>query len=197
MNMNNSKKKEDVITTAVNLFKTKGYDNISVREICEAANISRSLFYGMFSGKDDILKELLVGVRKNFDKRMPKFITASNDFERIWMLTDAFLDVTEYQDGPQLLQIFFIMDLEQKSSFFNIISDFNEWIVQLIKNCQNQGIIRNTVNPNLLIPLQVDLCIALLFNWVRSGCGFSIRAMMRERIEVFLDVCPEYRWKKD
>ena len=47
--------KESIAKCAIGLFKAEGYNNVSVNEICEAAHVSRSVFYTLFKGKRSIL----------------------------------------------------------------------------------------------------------------------------------------------
>lgn len=41
--------KESIAKCAIELFKTEGYNNVSVNEICEKVPVSRSVFYTMFN----------------------------------------------------------------------------------------------------------------------------------------------------
>ena len=45
------------------LLRTRGWDEISIQEICDQANVGRSTFYIHFSGKDDLLVESLNELR--------------------------------------------------------------------------------------------------------------------------------------
>lgn len=47
--------KNRIHETALNLMITYGLENISVRDICSAANVSTGTFYHYFSSKDEIL----------------------------------------------------------------------------------------------------------------------------------------------
>lgn len=49
------KVKENIAKCAIELFKSEVCDSVSVNEICEKANVSRSVFYTMFKGKRGIL----------------------------------------------------------------------------------------------------------------------------------------------
>lgn len=50
-------KKWAISETAVALFKERGYNDVKVKEICKAANISIGTFYHYFSSKDTIIDE--------------------------------------------------------------------------------------------------------------------------------------------
>lgn len=187
-----SKNTDTIVDTAFALFSEKGYDNVTVKDICIAAKIPRSSFYLVFSEKADIITYKLQGVKENFYQNMPDFIRAENDFERIWFLTYAYVKYAELF-GPEICRQFFILELKGVTQLFRIIEDFNDWIIQLTANCQRLGIIRNLTAPDILLPMQLNLAKAILFDWVCADGAFPLRETMRTSIENFLDVAPEYR----
>ncbi|WP_028732209.1 TetR/AcrR family transcriptional regulator [Rhizobium leguminosarum] len=48
----------------ISLILEKGYDPITVEEICHAANVGRSTFYLHYTGKDDLKQHGLDGLRR-------------------------------------------------------------------------------------------------------------------------------------
>ena len=62
------KVKENIAKCAIELFKSEGYDSVSVNEICEKANVSRPVFYTMFKGKRGILDYIVSKPQQNDDE---------------------------------------------------------------------------------------------------------------------------------
>ena len=50
---------ERILSTALDLFAVKGYDATAVREICEAAGITKPTLYHFFGSKDGVLQALV------------------------------------------------------------------------------------------------------------------------------------------
>ncbi|MGL5574258.1 MAG: TetR/AcrR family transcriptional regulator [Sarcina sp.] len=64
--------KKKIFETAVRLINEKGYDNVTISEICKEAEVGKGTFYVHFEAKEDILKETYHSdmssyVLKNFD----------------------------------------------------------------------------------------------------------------------------------
>ncbi|MGL4655458.1 MAG: TetR/AcrR family transcriptional regulator [Sarcina sp.] len=64
--------KKKIFETAVRLINEKGYDNVTISEICKEAEVGKGTFYVHFEAKEDILKETYYSdmssyVLKNFD----------------------------------------------------------------------------------------------------------------------------------
>ncbi|MCT6795051.1 TetR/AcrR family transcriptional regulator [Klebsiella pneumoniae subsp. pneumoniae] len=55
-----SKKKQDVIDTATKLFSEHGFHTVGVDLIIKKSNVARMTMYRNFSGKDDLVKEVLI-----------------------------------------------------------------------------------------------------------------------------------------
>ena len=187
-----SKNKARIVDAAMDLFARRGFDNVSVKDICETAGVPRSSFYLAFSGKTDILAYKLQSVKGDFQQSIPDFIRAENDFERIWFLTDAYLKKA-VQFGPEISKQYFILELKGDVGLFSIIESFNDWLIQLVANCQKQGIIRSQTPPQNIVPLLIALAKAHLFDWVCCDGQFPLQSTLRKSYETFLDVAPEFR----
>ena len=57
---------ERILTTALDLFAVRGYDATAVREICEAAGITKPTLYHFFGSKDGVLQALVQGGFQEF-----------------------------------------------------------------------------------------------------------------------------------
>jgi AcrR family transcriptional regulator len=65
--------RETLQRALISLILKKGYDAITVEDICEAANVGRSTFYSHYTSKDDLkrsgleahLRQQLVGRQKD------------------------------------------------------------------------------------------------------------------------------------
>ncbi len=62
------------------LVAKKGYDAVTVEDICETANVGRSTFYAHFTGKDDIMRRGLEHLRQQLLDRQ-KSAASSADKE--------------------------------------------------------------------------------------------------------------------
>ena len=52
-----NKTKQNIFSTAVELIHQKGFNNVSIDEICKAANVAKGTFYVHYKAKDDIIRE--------------------------------------------------------------------------------------------------------------------------------------------
>ncbi|MBR5520720.1 MAG: TetR/AcrR family transcriptional regulator [Oscillospiraceae bacterium] len=58
---------QKILLTTVNLMKSKSYVDITIKDICESADISRQTFYNHFKTKDDIFKTFFKNLSEKGD----------------------------------------------------------------------------------------------------------------------------------
>jgi AcrR family transcriptional regulator len=70
-----AKRREQIMRTAMDLFREKGYHKTTMREICALSKVNRGSFYDYFESKEDILiyiyKQMMYQ-EGDFEKSLPK-----------------------------------------------------------------------------------------------------------------------------
>ena len=56
--MSGDERREQILTTACQLFAEYGYDNVSTKQLAAALGCSEALLYKHFPGKEDIMEAL-------------------------------------------------------------------------------------------------------------------------------------------
>ena len=186
------KVKENIAKCAIELFKSEVYDSVSVNEICEKANVSRSVFYTMFKGKRGILDYVVSKPQKNDDEGFRRFADAENDFERIWQLFERFIFIA-LDFGPKLTSRLFIMQFESPQGIRDAVHALDDLFATLAKNCAKNGIIETEEPPELLSRIATDLIIHELYVWCSQNGNFSLRERARQYAEIAYHVEPQYR----
>lgn len=186
------KVKENIAKCAIELFKSEGYDSVSVNELCEKANVSRSVFYTMFKGKRGILDYVVSKPQQNDDEGFRRFADAENDFERIWQLFERFISIA-LDFGPKLTSRLFIMQFESPQGIRDAVHALDDLFATLAKNCAKNGIIETEEPPELLSRIATDLIIHELYVWCSQNGNFSLRERARQYAEIAYHVKPQYR----
>ena len=186
------KVKENIAKCAIELFKSEVCDSVSVNEICEKANVSRSVFYTMFKGKRGILDYVVSKPQKNDDEGFRRFADAENDFERIWQLFERFIFIA-LDFGPKLTSRLFIMQFESHQGIRDAVHALDDLFAKLGKKCAKNGIIETEEPPELLSRIATDLIIHELYVWCSQNGNFSLRERARQYAEIAYHVKPQYR----
>lgn len=65
-----------ILLSALELFSSKGYDATSVREICEAAGITKPTLYHFYGSKEGVYRALVDGALDDFRKAVTRALQA-------------------------------------------------------------------------------------------------------------------------
>jgi AcrR family transcriptional regulator len=71
---------ERILSTALDLFAVKGYDATAVREICEAADITKPTLYHFYGSKDGVLQALVTSGFERFRRLVDSALETPGTF---------------------------------------------------------------------------------------------------------------------
>ena len=185
-----------IIDAALRLFREKGYENVSVNDICARAGIARPTFYLNFSSKRGIIDRVIADARLDREEFFGDFVAASNDFERMWILCNRYLTVA-IEFGPELVATLFSLELTGEIDILDLTHQVDEWMIRLCSNAQKAGIILSPEPAEVIAPLGVPMAYYTTYEWAKRRGAFDLRQSVRRREEALFDLPPEYRMSED
>ena len=184
---------DKIADAAVGLFRDRGYETVSVGDICAAAGVARSSFYRAFSCKNDIIRRLFEHTDANSIVSVEELLAAENDFDRMWIIGDRYISLSRSL-GPELSNTFMCMTARGEIDLLALGHSVDSWFIRLTRNSQKTGIIRSKEPAELLGPLMVDMVYHELYVWGMRKGNYPIRARARLVTETLVNLAPEYRW---
>ncbi len=82
--------KDKVYQVAIELFETKGFENITVDEICKVANVSTGTFYNVFKSKYEILDRIFELADDYFNETVKNTVLSDNTKDQILAYFDYY-----------------------------------------------------------------------------------------------------------
>ena len=184
---------DKIADAAVGLFRDRGYETVSVGDICAAAGVARSSFYRAFSCKNDIIRRIFEHTDANSIVSVEELLAAENDFDRMWIIGDRYISLSRSL-GPELSNTFMCMTARGEIDLLALGHSVDSWFIRLTRNCQKTGIIRSKEPAELIGPLMVDMVYHELYVWGMRKGNYPIRARARRVTEALVNLAPEYRW---
>lgn len=191
-----NKTKDLILKTAFALFKEKGYDNVSVNDICSACGITKPTFYYHIKSKSDIFPLQFDSITDVLIKYYQQSGDKGNYWEQLLLLYDLII-----QDG-----IGENIDLYKQMMIANLRSDigfcdFNEVLTalgsSLVEKAQSAGQIRNQCPPQELYKAMGFAYMGNEIAWCIKNGDFDHIQQLHNILEVICDVAPEYRTAAD
>ncbi len=78
--------REAIVEAAQRLFLQRGFGAVSMDELAEAAGVARRTLYNQFASKEEIFREMLLGVSGQLEDAFPTGIETQGDVEAVLRL---------------------------------------------------------------------------------------------------------------
>jgi len=82
-NVINTSKREQIINSAVNLFREKGYDGVKISEIPERAGIGKGTFYQLFRNKEELFIECADIIFREIGENIPEIQEETDPLKKL------------------------------------------------------------------------------------------------------------------
>ena len=178
--MNLSKRQVDIITASKDLIGEKGVRNLTIKNIAAKMCFSEPALYRHFKGKNEIIKALLIFHKHKIQTNVASILksekSAINKFKSI--LEFKFEHIGK---NPELVMIVFSETSFQYNSILSevvnkMIKQRTNKIMQIIKDGQKEGSIREDVDPQQLAIILLGGIRNTILAWKLSGFSSNLQA---------------------
>jgi AcrR family transcriptional regulator len=177
--------RERIFRVAMELFKRKGFENTTVAEITEAADIGKGTFFTYFPTKEAIfrqpgetaMEDMLLAAQEGLEKgkTVAKILKSVMTVSAAWH--EANKDITQ-----QMSKSSFVFSMDNESSNKGKLL---ELLVQLIVAGQKSGEFNSEINVQDAAIVMVGMYFTVLAFWSYSDKG-SLRTRMESSVDVIL-----------
>jgi len=179
---------------AIALFKEKGFDSVTIRDICAASSISKHTFYYYFASKDELLLSFRAIPESLHADYLQNILAAENYFEQYMLLTTRMTDFF-ISMGPEISKRIISLNVTCKTDSLEKIRHHRIKDVEtdILRKAQTAGEIRNQSEVHALVGVSFGLLFSAVFHWSMGGGAFDLPAFARTAIENALDVRQDLR----
>lgn len=181
-----------IIAKGGELFKEKGYETVTVNDICTACNITKTTFYYHLSSKQDILLQLYDIIVDNLTPMLKQMIHIHSSWEQIQHLFDYL--ITSFMDlGADLNSQLLIVNLQRRQRALDVRKSLEEIAVEIIAEGQKSGQIRNPSAPQTLYAASAYMFTGYEYMWCTLHGDFEWRQLFFASLASLLDIEPSLR----
>jgi len=193
-----------ILDAAVELFSENGYDGVSMRQIAEAAGVSKSNIYHHFASKDALYLGILHGSAQHLSEIVEDLAEGDGDFQqRLRVFAEAHMEhlfANEMTLRLVLREAFSGDEEKSRVVVDQVVGGIFKRMVAIFQAGQNAGIIRDNLDPGLcatllmganLFFLQAQGMLQLIpeAGFAKDSTGFN-----RQMMDVMLNgmLCEDY-----
>jgi len=159
-----------ILMNSLELFASKGYDATSVREICEAAGITKPTLYHFFGSKEGVYRALVDGALEDFSKAVTRAVQGPGSaVERLQRVGRAYFESA--RGRRDLLR--FIFGLVHNPATSAPRTDFPRFYDEVV--AQIAAEVEGGVARGEFVPARTDLRMLMLMGALGEAlCGYLI-----------------------
>lgn len=180
--------RQKIIDTAIELIKTKGADHITVRNVCQAADLSIGTFYHYFRDKDDLMMYFISETSfKDCELKTDIHDIAGRISELYMILIDRYLQL-----GQSFMKSFYSTENKSLSAYMGERNgSFPDGTVMARSEremlaAQEAGVIKKNTD---IHEICADICTIVkgcVFEWCLNNAVLDIRTTLQRIVRNYL-----------
>ncbi|ERL65374.1 TetR/AcrR family transcriptional regulator [Schleiferilactobacillus shenzhenensis] len=165
---------------ALDMFRKKGFDNVSVNDISGSFNVTKGSFYHYFKSKDDILLDYYNNLLLNSNVLLDQILAGPAPLTgKIKTLTDIAVNATVTL-GPDLLKRLLVLYLTQASDLKLLqeggyLVNYLAALHTLFTQGKDQGLWTVDMPGEDLYQNYVHDLLGLISEWASTNGGFDLK----------------------
>ncbi len=186
--MKTQSRKEEIIKIASYLFKERGYNAVSMRDIAQAMGIKAASLYNHIKSKQEILSTLILEVAHEFTNGM-NTVVEENTFpiQKIKKIIELHIDITvNHSEGLAALNNDWMhLENEDLKAFVKMREDYEENFRKIIRQGIKTGDIK-PCHPEVIL-FSILSTLRTLYLWYQKRGKLDINVLKKDMVSVFLD----------
>lgn len=180
-------KRKQIIEATKSIMDEIGFENVTVRGICKAANISIGTFYHYFNDKGDIIIQLYTSVdeylseieieKLSDEDELKNIITFSEEYGRF--VADSGLSVAKQIFGAAI-------NTESNQIYRSIERDINRIIFNIIKRAKEKEQINTDFSTEEISNMILINIRGIVFDWCKFRGQYDLVEQIRNSIGIFV-----------
>lgn len=184
--------KDKIFATASKLFREKGYNNVTINDICDACGITKPTFYYHIKSKQDILVSFYDHIVDNLTPLLMQMISVSSSWEQLMLLFDTLINNIE-ELGTDINSQLLSVNLEKNYGTFALRKNLEEIAISIVKKGQQNKQIRNLNDAKQLYQAAAYMFTGYEYMWCVLDGNFDWKQQFYRSLENLLDVDPALR----
>ena len=178
-----------IVRTALSLMKEKGYENVSIREICDAAGISTGAFYHHFKSKEEMIK-IRFG---SYDEYLAGVLETYENPDSLEFLRFVLLNQTEYvmnETGYLTAELYRALLSSNDRYAIGKFRLYYRVVAKYVALCLQEGKFTAPLSADYLTELLIRIIRGDIIDWCLHEYSYDLMEFARKDLDVvFAGIC--------
>lgn len=184
--------RDKIYRVASKLFLEKGYNDVTVDDICTACDISKRTFYYHLKSKNDILFHYYDHVIDNITPLLIEMLGIDSSWDQLILMFDHLINMM-MNLGPDINSQLLSINLQDNKNTFDLRQNLTDIAIQIIANGQADKQIRNLSDPADLYRSAAYMFTGYEYMWCVKNGDFPWKSEFYNSLECLFNVDPAFR----
>ena len=179
--------RSEIYSAAMNLFLRRGFEAVTIEEICDAADVARATFFLHFPTKEALLTEY--GIRANH--ALAELIRGSHGNATATLKAALKMLAERAMQQPDVIRLHVRELLSRPPVFLESHQEQTENLVSLLATVigrgQAAGEFRRKIQPPLAAVALCATYFALIYEWARRGGKLDVEGAIAQTLDIVLN----------
>lgn len=157
--------KDALLSAIIQLAKQKGYEKITIRDICKEANISIGSFYHHYHSKEELATEAYYQIDKLITEDFREIYKNKSSRENLYAFLEICIKYVTEDVGMIIKEYYKLMLDETAISAFNPELLYYKTLKQILIECSKDGYIYQVEDFEELTEYCIRFIRGLIFDW--------------------------------
>ncbi|NPV58128.1 MAG: TetR/AcrR family transcriptional regulator [Actinobacteria bacterium] len=181
--------RQAIFDTAVDLFARKGYDKVTVDEICSKVGVTKGAFYNHFRSKDQIILEEFMRMDEHYVRVAGEISSLPNSLEKLKAFNHAAIDLMA-EIGVRLMKVLYHSQIAPHMNK-PYLADERRYLYkitnELIREGQERGEIRDDIPSEEMASMFIDCFRGQIYHWCLANGSFDLVGTCDRLMDLLLD----------
>ncbi len=180
--MEKNSAKTTLFEKAMELFRTEGYDNVTIQQICKESKLTRNAFYYYFNSKEELLSSYFENIPRFTETLLADVLALPDDWDKLKYIITAHIKLAE-SEGLSVCRAFIKVSMDGNGDLLAKYYVSENVTIPLVRNCQNSGSVRNMTDAEELVYLATRLMLGILVTWCCRNGEFDLISVSMEAFD--------------
>lgn len=178
--------KQCIHTSALELFIKYGYDNVTVEDICNKCNITKSTFYYHMTSKQDIIVYHYDQLVTNLEPLLISLLSVNDSWTQLVMLFEFLIEnITKY--GVDFNKQAAIISIKDSLRTFELRQEIKDLGTNIIKNGQHKNEFNNNKEAHELFEAAAFLFFGYEMIWTLGDGSYDWKTEFTHSLSLLIN----------
>lgn len=172
--------RQKIISAALMIMKTKGYQGTTIRDICQKVGIAPSSFYSHFHSKSDLLRDIYAKPDRYFSTELPALLEGRSFREQMELFVKAYARLNT-ETGLDTMKVLF----NPENVWFSQNRPMQDTLLKIFLSAMDRGELPKDADPNPFVKGLFIVLRGVCYDWCVHNGTYDLEEAMLGQMHCF------------